>query len=478
MTSYSNQHHPASFAGLWRSFGQPDDGNAFANLLSKETIDDACRKHHVDFATDQGDIWTPALTLWTWLWQCLSGTSSCVAAVARAMVLRIALDLPPCSAHTGAYCKARAKLPLPLIRQLAQDTGQQLEDRAPDSWRWHGRRVLLADGSALSIADTEENRQAFPQGEDHPEGLTYPLIRVVVLLAFATAALIDAAEGPWQGKETGEPALFRRVMGSLRRGDVVVADRCYCSYWLFAWMLERHVDVAFRLHNRRHVEVEIQQGHRLGKGDYLVRWHKPRRWEWMSESDYAALPEAVWVRLVRVQVPRRGYRTKRLWVATTLFNAYRYSKEDIAELYHQRWHVELDLRNLKQTMGLEELRCKTPEMVRKELWSYWLAYNLVRQAMAEAAWRKGVKPRELSFSGAVAMLEAFRWGLVTGNAEGLQALWRALWPAMATHVVGNRPGRVEPRKVKKRRGKYRKLDKPRQAARAALLSGVREGKKR
>ncbi len=207
---------------------------------------------------------------------------SCVAAVARVMVLRIALGLPPCSANTGAYCKARAKLPEDFLRGLTYLVGDAVEDQAPDGWRWRGRRVLLADGCEVTAADTPANQKEYPQPGSQKPGLGFPRIRLVVLLTFATASLVGAACGPHQGQETGETALFRALLDRLRPGDVVVADRYYCSYWMVALLWQRGVDVVFRLHQRR--DYDFRRGRRLGRGDHVVAWAKPQRPDWMDQE--------------------------------------------------------------------------------------------------------------------------------------------------------------------------------------------------
>jgi DDE family transposase len=312
----------------------------FDQVLPVEVIDQAARDEDLNFAAGADDIYTPAVTLWAFLAQAMSASKSCVAAVARVAALRIALGLPACSAHTGAYCKARAKLAEDFLEQLTYTAGEAVEDQAPDRWRWHNRRVLLTDGFELTASDTPANQQVYPQPSSQQPGLGFPMIRVVVLLTFATACLVGAALGPYQGKETGETALFRELLDRLRAGDIAVADRYHCSYWQVALLQERGADAAFRLHQRRHYDFRL--GRRLGSGDHIVTWVKPQRPVWMDEATYARLPDTLTVREVRFQIQKRGCRTKDIIVATTLLNHESYAKTDIADLYHQRWHVEID----------------------------------------------------------------------------------------------------------------------------------------
>jgi hypothetical protein len=220
-------------------------------LVSAADVQQALDQHQVAFGRTAQAVFTPAILLWTWLWQCLSKARSCGAAVIRTSVLRAAWQLPPWSEDTGTYCRARVKLPVALVRQLAVTVGQRLEEAAPAAWRWHGRRVHLLDGSTATLADTPANQQRYPQSGSQQPGLGFPLLRYVVLLGLATAAVEGLAYGPYQGKETGEPALARQLFDCLRSGEVVVADRYYCSYWLVALLLALGVQVVFRMHQLR-----------------------------------------------------------------------------------------------------------------------------------------------------------------------------------------------------------------------------------
>jgi DDE family transposase len=457
-----------TFGTVLRSFASAD-GLPFADALSEEDINQACKEEGVDFANGPDDVYTPAVTLWAFLAQCLSASKSCVAAVARVLVLRVALTLPPCAAGSGAYCKARAKLPESLLQRLTRQLGSTVEGQAPDRWRWQNRCVKLADGCELSMPDTPANQAEYPQSKSQKPGLGFPHLRLVVLLAFATACLIDAAMGACKGKGTSETELFRKLLGSVASGDVIVADRFYCTWWLVALLRDRGADACFRLHQKRH--YDFRRGRRLGKGDHVVSWPKPQRPEWMDEPTYARLPDHLEMREVEVVVKTPGFRVRQLVAATTLLDAERYSAADIADLYHQRWHVELDIRAIKQTLKMDILSCKKPAMVRREVWTHLLGYNLVRKVLAQAALAGQVKPRQLSFAGAVQTMNAFRWLLVMGREEDGVLAVRVLLLAVGAHEVGHRPDRVEPREVKRRPKKQKLLMRPRQQRRAELLAG-------
>jgi len=454
-------------------------------LLTADDLQHALGHYHVHFGDTAQAVFTPAILLWTWLWQCLSRARSCGAAVFRTSVLLAALKLPPWSEDTGGYCRARAKLPVALLRHLALTIGQRLEDAAAAAWLWHDRHVYLLDGSTATLADTPENQRAYPQSGAQPAGLGFPLLRYVVLLGLATASVQDLACGPHKGKETGETALARQVLTRLRPGDVVVADRYYCSYWLVALLLALGVQVVFRLHQRR--KYDFRRGRRLAAEDHVVQWWRPRRPAWMTEADYAAVPEQLVVRELQVRVSNPGYRTKSLVLATTLVEAGVWTKDEIGDLYHKRWQAELDLRSLKQTLGTDQLRCTTPDLVERELWMQVLAYNLVRKVMAQAAlWaaehrrarpRRHAKagaapawtPRGFSFACTVEQVMAWWHANTTGEEDTQRWRYEALMLGVSRKRVGQRPGRIEPRAVKRRPKEYDRLMEPRAQARARLL---------
>jgi hypothetical protein len=347
--------------------------------------------------------------------------------------------------------------------------GRQVEGRAPDAWRWRGKRGPLADGTGGSLPDTPENQKAYPQGGGQRPGLGFPAMRLVVLLAFAGACLVGCATGPRKGTGSGETALLRSLVEEILPGDVVVADRYYCSYGAVALLGQRGADACLRLHQRR--KYDFRRGRRLGPGGHVASWAKPKRPGWMDEDTYARLPDALAVREVRVVVGGPGCRSRVTLIATTPADARAYPKADLAELYHRRWHVELGIRSIKQALQMDRLSCKTPAPARKEVWAHRLAYKLVREAMAGAAWSNRTTPRRLSFAAAVQTLNAFRWALLLGPGQGRKDLVRAVLPAIGTHAVGDRPGRCEPRKVKRRPKGYARLTRPRAQERAECLRG-------
>ena len=269
-----------------------------------------------------------------------------------------------------------------------------------------GRHVKLIDGSTVTMPDTEENQEAFPQQSCQKEGLGFPIARLVVVISLATAMVGGMSMGPYQGKETGELARLRELLDRFEAGDIALADKLYCAYFMIASLLEKEVDVVTLLHQSRDAGAEVRRGKRLGTGDYLMTWHRPDRPDWMDEETYAQMPEQLELRLVQVKITERGFRTKSLNIVTTLTDPNQYRVDDLSRLYRERWNVELDIRSIKDAIGMDELRCRSPEMVRKEIWACLLAYNLIRQKMLQSAKEQGQLPRRLSFTNALQVVAA------------------------------------------------------------------------
>jgi putative transposase len=453
--------------GLIAPFLQAD-GLPFADVLTADDIEAAFDDADVSFGQTTRSFWTPALTLWTFLSQVLHGIKSCRAAVTRAFVA-MALTRPPAALDTGNYCRARAKLPTALLQKLTLQVGDALEDAALSAWLWHGKKVLLVDGFTTTLPDTPKNQKAYPQPDTQKPGLGFPLLRAVVLLSLATAAVRGLAVGPYQGKESGETALLRTLLEQLRAATILVADRFYCSYFMVALLRERGVEVVVRLHQKR--SYDFRRGRRLGRDDHVVSWQRPEQPEWMDDETYTTMPEVLQVREIRKRVSTPGCRVQELIVATTLLDAAVYSQEDITDLYHQRWQVELDIRAIKTTLKMDELRCLTPAMVAKEIWVHMLGYNLIRKVAAQAALLRGVCPREISLAASQQVVLGSWSKMTEATAAERWRLGGELLRVLGKEQVGHRPDRCEPRAVKRRPKKQKLLMKPRRQARAELLAG-------
>ena len=459
---------PKRFRLILDSFLQRP-GLPFADTLSEAAIQRAFDEEDAGFAEDEDAVYTPSVTLWAFLSQVLFKDEhrSCVAAVARVVALLVALERGPCSTNTGAYCRARAKLSEKVIRQITIDVCEACEDELDEQWLWHGRHVRLIDGTTVSMPDTPENQEAYPQNTQQQPGLGFPIARVVVALSLASGMLTDMAMGPYAGKETGETALLRQLLDGFEEDDILLADRFYCSYFMIALLQERGIDFVARVHQRR--PVNFQCGRPLGKGDHIVRWRRPQRPAWMNEATYERMPTSIEVRQIRVRVQEAGFRVGSFVAVTTLTDANLYPKDEIAALYRSRWLAELDIRAIKITMGMDILRCKTPKMVRKEMWTCLLAYNLIRRTIMQSAQKAGMSPRTLSFTAAMQAIAA-NWLVSVLSDHALAALLiDAVLSNLLCQVVGNRPGRIEPRAVKRRPKEHALLTKPRDQARAELL---------
>jgi hypothetical protein len=414
-------------------------------------------------------IYTPAVTLWTFLHQVLDPDHSCRQAVARLLAYRSSQGLPACSADTGAYCKARARLPEEVLAELTRASGRVLAEQAEGHWLWKGRRVKVVDGTTLSMPDTPANQRVYPQPQALPAGTSSPLLRLVTVFDLAVGTVVDAAMARHYGKGTGEVPLLRSLQGVLQKGDVLLGDRLYATFWTVWWAKSQGVDVAMRMHVGRAKVWFRGRGHK--KSNRRIWWQKPQRPCWMTPEQYAAIPNWLRLRAVRLDVRKRGRRTKQIVLVSTLLREEDYGLEDLSYLYRQRWLVELRLRYLKTVLQMDILRGQTPEMVRKEIWAHLLVYNVLRTVMAQAARRAQVFPEEISFKGALQTLNAFlpQWQGALTMVERLE-LWQRILSAVARHRVGQRPDRYEPR-VKKRRPKnYPRLRVPRAQAREQMAA--------
>ena len=440
----------------------------FASLLDDGRIREVFQKH----SSLSGGIFTTAIALWAFLSQVLRDDkeASCQSAVARISAYLIRVGKKPPSADTGDYCRARAKLSEFALKQICIEVAQDTQTQSNPEWLWKTRDSYLVDSFTFQMPDTPENQKAYPQHTAQKPGLGFPIARVTSLISLATGTVTDAALGPYKGKGTGETSLFKELFGSLKKGDVVVADRHYCSYWLIWALMKMGVDVCFRKHQARH--TDFRKGRRVGKNDHIVSWKKGTRPEWMSKEEYATLPDEIVLREVKYMIDEPGRKQEPFIVVTTMLEAKGetgVSMDEIAELYGFRWNIELDIRSIKSHMNLSHVRCKSPEMVRREFWTTLLAYNLIRTTIALAANLYGKEPRRISFVSACQyVLASWQEALYIKDASRLEDYCRQMLKAISQCKVGNRPGRFEPRVVKRRRDQYKKMMKPRNELRKSL----------
>jgi Transposase DDE domain len=433
-----------------------NDGLPFADVLTEARIQGALAEHGVQY---RDRVFSPVTTLWGFLSQALSDDHSCRDAVTRLIAHRAASGLGACSPNTASYCNARGRLPTAVLGTLAKRTARELQAAAAEEWKWNGRSVFIADGSHVSMPDTPANQAAYPQPPTQQPGVGFPLARVVVLLSLATGACHDLAIAPYEGKGTGETTLLRAMYGALRPGDVVLADSLFDNYFLICELRRRGIDVVVRAQYDR-VGSQVL---RDGPDSEILLWRRPNKPHGMTGGQYRLYPEVLLMRQVTVDARDKENRTERFEVVTTILDA-SIDGAQIGDLYERRWEGEVDIRSIKSVMQMDVLRCKTPEMVRKEIWAHLLAYNLLRTVMAVAAGEKGLEPRQVSFKGAKQAVTAFAPKLEAARPKDRPALIDAMLEVIAYHRVGDRPGRWEPRARKRRPKPGARLTQPRAEA--------------
>ena len=506
------------------------EGLPFADVLSAADIEQAFAVEDALFA--QKDIFSTPIVLWAFLAQSLRDGKQCACRQAvsdiRAYLLKMGRLIP--SPNTGDYCRARVKLSPLAVRRLGRHMAEELERRADPSWLWHGMAPKLVDGFTFTMMDTEDNQAQFPQLTSQAPGIGFPIARACAILSLTTAAIHDLALGPYEGKETGETALLRQMLDNFGPGDLGVFDRYYCSYMMIGLLHLRGAHVCARLHQCR--KSDFRRGKRLSEGDHIVTWTRPKRPDWMPEALYAQIPETLTLREIQFDVTEPHHRPAIITVVTTLIDPETYPKEDIAELYNYRWNVELDIRAIKNALNLKHVLCKSPRMVALRLRVALLGYNLIRKLIAAAALATSEQaaaedktdagadedetnapartpmpaprqeqaaagprddtaapghsrattpqrqkiaakthrrqPRELSFTGACQSVLSSWVLLSTGACRDARRRWECTMQEILASVVANRPGRVEPRVLKRRRHGYPLMNRPRQQLRKEL----------
>jgi hypothetical protein len=469
--SFSNHGRFREQARFLRRQFLQDGDLPFTDVLSESTVAQALKALSIVWLDR---IYSPLVTLRVFLSQVLSADHSCRAAVARLIAHRASRGLSVCSPETGAYCQARKRLPEEFFSAVACWVGRALDAKVDRSWLWKGRRVYMFDGTTVTMPDTPENQQAYPQVYNQKPGTGFPIARVGALTSLSCGAIVNLGICRYAGKGQGEVSLLRRLWDVLRAGDVLLTDRLMANWTNVLLLNDRGIEFVGRL-NKANRKADFRRGKRLGHQDHVVRWLKPTSIRSLDWQTYKSLPEFITIRETRIRVTQPGFRTKAIVVVTTLLDPQKTTPEDLATLYRARWNNELDLRSIKSTMQMRELRCKTPELVHKEIWTHILAYNLIRTIIAQAAATHDLLPRSISFKGAIQSLEAFQPVIDLQSAHGqvhrLQ-LYRNLLEAIATHRVADRPDRFEPRVKKHRRNHYGWLTRPRAEVKRLMAKGV------
>jgi hypothetical protein len=349
-----------------------------------------------------------------------------------------------------------------------------LDAQADPKWLWKGRQVYMFDGTTVSMPDTPENQQEYPQNPSQKPGLGFPIARLGAIISLACGVVLSLGICRYAGKGQGERNLLRQQWDIFSPGDILLTDALMSSWTEMVMLKQRGVDSVSRL-NKALRSADFRTGKQLSHEDHIVRWPKPRNIPSVDRATYESLPDWLEVREVFVRVTQPGFRTRSLVVVTTLLDPLETTKDELASLFRMRWNNELDIRSIKIELQMDILRCKTPELVRKEIWTHILAYNLIRTVMAQSAIRHGIAPRTISFKGTLQILKAFQPVIALQghlDAEQLNRLYCEILDAVACHRVADRPDRFEPRKRKRRPRKADRLMVPRAEFKRQVLEGV------
>ena len=405
-------------------------------------------------------IFSKENTFWAFLGQVMDADGGCKEVVRKLQSYASLKGIKVPSSSTASYCTARKKLDEQILTDIFQYTTVQ-GDRPTKTGLLSNRRVIVVDGTGLSMPDTLENQAVWPQSAAQKPGCGFPSARVCACFSLESGSLLSYEIG---NKKNHELPLLRQQWKTFRSGDIFLGDKGFCSYYDTAKLQEQGVDSVITLARRKPVSRSKCQKI-LGPNDLLIKWDRPKYTPQLSYSreTMEQLPEELTLRQIRVVVDQPGFRTKEFYIVTTLLDLTRYPSEEIAGLYLKRWDVELFFRDIKTTMGMDVLRCQTPEMIRKEILMNFIAYNCVRRLMYEAAEKAELHVRKVSFKGC---LQAIRSWSPQFNREKLSKaernrLLNDLYGAVTGLPLQQRPGRSEPRCKKRRPKAYQLLTKSR-----------------
>ena len=403
-------------------------------------------------------VFTPMTTVMLFIKQVLNPDKSCQKAVSDfvAAQLKQGFDHIP-SSNTGPYSKARQRLPEETVRTLVKMTAEEVEKKVGTAWKAYGREIKVVDGTTVKMADTEANQESYPQHGEQKKGVGFPIARLLVVMSLTVGTVINYALAAYQGKGTGEQSLLRKMEDGIKTNDIMLGDRNFPDYFFMSDLQAIGADGIFKGHAQRH--YDFRKGEKLGKNDHVAQWKKPKRPGWMDEKTYQCYPDEIKIREFKV--------TGAVYV-TTFLNEKKYPKRELAEVYKLRWQIEINLKNIKDTMNMDMLSCKSPEMVKKEIGIHFLAYNFIKILIAEASQRSGHNPRRISFKGAMQLLNSFMPYFVSGSSKDNKRMYGQMLSLIVKNIIGDRPGRVEPRKIKQRGSLFKLLNKPRYIEKSKL----------
>jgi hypothetical protein len=398
-------------------------------------------------------LYTRGRTFWCLLWQGLNPDASVREVVRQLQALFGLAAGPRISAHAGAYCRAKARLPLSEFPKILAATAQTADRLAPSQTLLGGRPLKVVDGSALTLSDTLKNRKAYPPLQC-PDAPSFPMMRIVVLFSLLSGTLCALAQGSLGSSEL---SLLSSLTSHLAAGDILLGDRGFGCYPVIAWLQHRlGIDFIGRTTRRLDGRRRCQ---RLAGNDWLVSWKKNvRPSPWLSALQWAGLPAEITLRVVKGSCHQKGFRVREVTVVATLLDPQRYSAQEILQAYLRRWRLEMCLDDLKTTLKMETLRGRTPEMAQKEVYTRLIAHNLVRCLMAQAAATRAVPLTSLSFKGCLDALRQFSQAQAQARSQKTRGqLWTRLLAILAADLLPQRPGRREPRAVKRKKNKYPRL---------------------
>ena len=423
----------------------------FLSILSSKNISSIIERYTPEH---RERIFTPTKTLSMFIKQALNVDRSCTRVVNEFIIENMGTLPKNISQSTGSFCRSRQKLPLELIAELVRFTGKSVKDKMPNNNKIDGN-IYLIDGTTFTLPDTIKNQDKYPQQVSQKEGLGFPICRALGVVCLESGAIINAKIAPYKGKGADEHSMLRAVLNTFEKGDLVIGDALYSSYWLLAYLKENGINGIFQQNGGRAQKTDFRVGQRLGENDHVVSYNRPQRPKWMSIEQYESTPKTIKIRELKV---------KHKILVTTLMQKNKHRKNDISDLYKSRWNIEVDFRNLKTTMGMAELSCKSPDMCEKEIWIYFLANNLIRILMAQTANDFNLKIRSLSFKNTLQI-----WNSVSSKFKGAIETIKYFFFLIAGNQVGKRPGRLEPRARKRRASAYSLLMVPRHIAKAMIL---------
>ena len=400
------------------------------------------------FFNNRNRIYTQEKTLSMFISQSINQDGSC-----QNVVNKLALNrAEKTSISTSGYCKARNRLSASAIKRLVKNIAQKSEEKVDKNWRFRDRNVYLIDGTTLTMPDTEKNQKEYPQAKSQKEGLGFPICRIVSIISLSTGLIIDANIGKYSGKETGEQALLRPMLHNFTKGDIVLADAMYSTYTLLAYMIEKEIDIIFVQNGARSRKTDFAQGEILSGNDHIITIKAAKSIPtWMSKKEIEELPETIRIREINI--------SGKILITTMLCHK-KTTAITVKNLYKERWNIEVDFRNIKSTLDLHSFKCKSPDMILKEMWINFLAYNLIRTLMLESALYTKILPRQISFKNSLQLYISYL--------QNPRLNYKKLLRLIGEKVIGNRANRIEPRALKKRPNNFPLLMKPRNIAREEI----------